>query len=93
MHNPMMRRPKQGEFLGEVREVDLDAQRFKLKTRDGVIRCAFAADVKHYRSLLGSAVRVYGTYETDRSGRPRMIRAERLENTGEQLGLLADEQP
>ena len=89
-HNPVMRRAERGAFVGEVREVDLDAQRFKLKTREGTIRCAFAMEVKAYRSILGAAVRVTGTYEADQSGRPRMMRAEQLEKTGEQLSLDSD---
>lgn len=75
-HRPVMRSAKSGTFEGEVREVDLDTQRFKLKTKDALIRCAFAMEVKQAKQFLGATVRVSGQYEASADGRPRLLRAD-----------------
>jgi hypothetical protein len=83
-HSPLLREPRRGTFTGEVREIDLDAQRFKLKVGEdiGVIRCAFAFEVKQAKQWLGSVVEVTGQYEADAQGHPRMLQAEDLRQKG-----------
>lgn len=75
-HRPMLSRPRQGHFEGEVREVDLDTQRFKLRTRDGVFRCALGFEVSQAKQILGAAVKVTGSFETGTDGKPALIRAD-----------------
>ncbi|MCL4182826.1 MAG: hypothetical protein KJ011_05205 [Burkholderiaceae bacterium] len=88
--NPMMRNTRTGALVGEIREVDLDANRFKLRTDSGVVRCAYTLKLSDARRFLGSGAKVYGTYESDRSGRPRLMRAERIESYQHQGDLLAE---
>ena len=79
---PFMRNTKSGSFVGELREVDLDSRRFHLRDVPGVgsVRCVLgelSADTA--RSLIGHGVKVTGDYEEDASGKPRLIRVERVE--------------
>lgn len=72
---PMMRQRIKGSFVGEIREVDLDARRFHLRgiPNVGTLRCVWSAPVEDARHWLGRAVKVTGDYEADRSGRPRLL--------------------
>lgn len=72
-----------GSLVGEVREADLDKTRFHLKTPDGVVRCAVREmSVKMASNLIGQTVEVFGRYQVDKYGRPRLMYVERAEPKG-----------
>ncbi len=82
VRSPVMRNLRHGDFVGQLREVDLDAQRFTLRDVPGIgsIRCVMgdlSADTA--RKLIGHGARVFGEYEADRDGRPRLIRVAHVE--------------
>lgn len=71
-----------GSFIGEVREADLDKTRLHLRNVRGVgtLRCVLPElPADRAAGLLGKTVRVTGTYQTDRDGRPRLMFVEALE--------------
>jgi hypothetical protein len=82
VRRPLMRKTKEGSFVGEFREVDLDTKRFQLRNVGGdisTLRCAMAhlsADLA--RSYIGRGVRVEGLYEEDRHGRPRLLEVQSI---------------
>jgi hypothetical protein len=90
----VLKRPKSqqlhtGRFVGEIRLIDLDKHRATLRTADGAIRCSLqglSADTA--RDILGRAVQVEGAYESDRSGRPRMLYITAIAPAPQQSGLL-----
>ncbi|WP_155774278.1 MULTISPECIES: hypothetical protein [Burkholderia cepacia complex] len=86
LRSPLFGKKIKGTFIGEIREIDLDAGRFQLRNIQGVgsIRCAAAFTQEEARSLLGKTVKVSGEYETDKAGRPRLMRAERTEPVASQ---------
>lgn len=76
LNRPELLNRKHGQFVGQVREIDLDAQRFHLREVPGIgsIRCVLpTVDADRARELIGNTVRVEGDYESDRSGRPRLL--------------------
>jgi len=75
---PKLANQKSGTFTGEVREADLDKNRIHLRgvPNVGSLRCVLP---KLDKSLFGETVRVTGEYESDRSGRPRLMLVERIE--------------
>jgi len=82
MRSPVMRQVKSGIFVGELREVDLDAKRFHLREvpQIGSIRCVLGdLNADTARKLIGHGVRVTGPYESDELGRPRLMRVETVE--------------
>lgn len=81
LRRPIMRRTRQGSFVGELKEVDLDFNRFQLRSVPGVgtLRCVMSLPVVKARKFLGRGVKVTGTYETDVSGRPRLMRVDTIE--------------
>lgn len=73
---PTGRDRKPGIFVGEVREIDLDAQRFHLRGVQSIghLRCAsHALNKVEAKKLLGEYVRVQGDYESNRQGVPRLM--------------------
>lgn len=79
IQNPVKTR-QSGSFVGEVRVADLDKKLFHLRTQDFTIRCVapeLTADMA--RHALGRQMRVQGMYETDRSGRPRLMQVEHIQ--------------
>lgn len=81
LRSPLFGKRLNGSFVGEVREIDLDAGRFQLRNIDhvGSLRCAADFSQDDGRLWLGKTVKVTGVYETDKSGRPRLMRAEQIE--------------
>lgn len=82
VRHPMLRATKSGTFVGQLREVDLDARRFQLRgvPQVGTLRCvldALNADIA--RKHIGQGAKVTGVYESDRQGRPRLMRVETIE--------------
>lgn len=74
--NPVLHQRKPGAFVGELREIDLDAHRFHLRGVQGIgsLRCIISAlDRPNAKNLLGEFVRVEGEYESNREGRPRLM--------------------
>jgi hypothetical protein len=71
--------PRQGDFEGVIREVDLDARRFEIRGVAGIgsLRCAY--DARHDELVsraLDSRVRISGTFEAMVNGRPRLVAIE-----------------
>jgi hypothetical protein len=77
LKRPKLSFPKRGEFIGEIREIDLDAQRFHLRgvKECGTLRCIFPEKLQEHetKGMLGRYVSVLGDYEADKSGRPRLM--------------------
>lgn len=92
VRRPMMRKTKEGSFVGEFREVDLDARRFQLRNVAGEIstlRCAMShlsADLA--RNYIGRGVKVEGLYEEDRHGRPRLLEVQNISLFQDQQSLV-----
>lgn len=79
---PLMRHSKSGSFIGQLREIDLDAHRFHLRDipNVGSVRCVFhASNEADARNALGKGVKVTGEFESDADGRPRLMRVQRIE--------------
>jgi hypothetical protein len=88
VEKPVLRSSKSGSFLGYLRAADLDKHRLILRAVDGVgsIRCVTSPELDKYsRRFFGSRVSVSGTYETDLSGRPRLLRVEEIKEIAEPL--------
>lgn len=82
MRQPLIKATKTGTFEGQLREVDLDANRFQLRGVPGVgtLRCVLSGMTPDLvRRHLGHGARVTGVYEADADGRPRLMRVETLE--------------
>lgn len=82
---PEMRQRKTGTFIGAMRAADLDKRRVTLRDVDGIgaIRCILDGGMESQaRTLFGGPVRVTGEYETNREGRPRLMRISRIEPYG-----------
>lgn len=81
LKSPLLGIKINGSFVGELREIDLDAGRFQLRAVNGVgsLRCAANFSHEDARAWLGKTVKVTGVYETDKSGRPRLMRAEHID--------------
>lgn len=82
LRSPVMRQVVTGTFVGELREVDLDAKRFHLRNVPGIggIRCVLGElNAETARQLIGHGVRVSGEYEADADGRPRLMRVQTVE--------------
>ncbi len=80
--SPLFRQNQTGSFVGRLRAADLDKHRVILRSVDSVgsIRCVISESMAlDARKLFGEGVRVFGTYEADRSGRPRLMRVDRIE--------------
>ena len=82
LRTPVMRAVASGTFVGELREVDLDAKRFHLRNVPGIggIRCVLGnLNADTARKLIGHGVRVSGEYEADADGKPRLMRVQTVE--------------
>ena len=81
LRKPVMLKKRFGEFVGEVREVDLDSGRFHLRNISGIgtLRCVLPNVTSETgQKILGSVISVSGDYECDASGRPRLMFAQDL---------------
>lgn len=89
---PDLRQKKEGSFSGSLRAADLDKRRAVLRDVIGIdtaIRCVLDENLEaNAKDLFGGRVKVYGEYETDREGRPRLMKVHRLEPDERQKGLL-----
>jgi hypothetical protein len=77
-----VKRMETGQFVGVVRELDLDLMRFDLRRISDMptIRCAyFDLSESYAHSLLNSTVRVTGAVEYGADGTPRLLQVERLD--------------
>jgi hypothetical protein len=82
VRQPMLRATKSGTFVGQLREVDLDARRFQLRgvPNVGTLRCVLdAMNVDIARKHIGQGAKVTGSYEADKEGRPRLMRVDTIE--------------
>jgi hypothetical protein len=84
--SPMFRKPVFGSFVGHIRAADLDKNRLVLRDvhNVGSIRCAINEKLgPEAKKNFGGLVEVFGRYEADRDGRPRMMRVDRIEGRRE----------
>lgn len=82
LRRPTLVNRKKGTFVGEVREIDLDANRLHLRNVAGVgsLRCVLPTlDSGAAKTMLGEFARVHGEYEADKNGKPRLMLVERAE--------------
>jgi hypothetical protein len=73
---PVLKAPRRGSFVGELREIDLDARRFQLRGVHsvGTLRCALDdLSAELARKHIGAAVKVTGMYEVRADGRPGLM--------------------
>jgi hypothetical protein len=89
-----VRSPREGNFIGRVRAIDLDARRFQLRRVEGAgaVRCVYDEAIHDPKALLDRTVRVRGLVEYDQRDRPRLMQVQSLtiledEMPGEQLRL------
>ena len=90
LDKPKMLASRNGSFVGEVREADLDKTRMHLRGVEGIgtLRCVVPElSAEQARILLGRRVRVVGNYQVDRNGKPRLIFVERFEEAPTQNRL------
>lgn len=86
-----------GTFDGMVREIDLDARRFEIRSVSGVgaIRCVYGPmHDQVVRAALDARIRVSGRYDTIEGQRPRFMAVDGLEMLSSpetQLNLPSDE--
>lgn len=81
LSKPMTKSKKFGRFVGEVRAIDLDSSRILLRNIDsiGALRCVFpGASDESGKSILGKLVCIEGEYESDASGKPRLMFAQKI---------------
>lgn len=81
VRRPVLRRARKGTFVGELREVDLDAQRFQLRNVPtvGTLRCALEGlTVDIARKHIGKGVKVTGKYEANPEGKPGLMLVEKI---------------
>jgi hypothetical protein len=89
IRDPLSNKKVSGEFTGEIREIDLDKERFELRGVKGIgtIRC-IKPKTMDAKSIIGQYCRVIGEYETDKEGRPSLMRVDEIEiKTPEQYKL------
>jgi hypothetical protein len=82
LKRPTLVNHKKGTFVGEVREIDLDANRLHLRNVSGVgsLRCVLPTlDSGAAKTMLGEFARVQGEYEADKNGKPRLMLVDRVE--------------
>ncbi len=89
---PIMRRKQDGAFIGELNQIDLDSNRFQLRNvpEIGTLRCVMDFTRAHARRWLGQKVEVVGIYDTDLSGRPRLMRVREIRIIQEQQDIEID---
>jgi hypothetical protein len=90
LDKPRMLASRSGSFVGEVREADLDKTRMHLRGVEGVgtLRCVVPElNAEQARVLLGRRVRVVGSYQVDRNGKPRLMFVERFEEAPAQTSI------
>ena len=82
LRNPVSaKKSHYGEFVGIVRELDLDANRFEIRgVQDyGAIRCVIPElGYDHGKAILNTWIRVYGMYEASPEGKPRLLKVDRI---------------
>lgn len=93
IEKPSMRAARQGSFIGEIREADLDKTRMHLRGVEGigVLRCVVPElDAEQARTLLGRHVRAVGSYQVNKDGKPRLLFVERFERVDPPQNLTLD---
>lgn len=82
LDKPSMRESKHGEFVGEVREADLDKTRLHLRGVHGIGTLRLVVpqlDIDTARKLLGNRIKVVGNYQVNKDGVPRLLFVDRFE--------------
>lgn len=71
------------EFVGTIRELDLDEKRFMLRNIDGYsneIRCTHELDEADAQKLMNRRMRVSGTAELSRAGQVSLLWVDEFED-------------
>lgn len=87
---PSRQLAKDGSFIGEVREADLDKTRIHLRNVPGVgtLRCVLPElPATTAAALIGRGVRARGRYLSDPAGRPRLLFVEHIEPAPQQMSI------
>ena len=82
LRRPILKQTKHGSFIGQLREIDLDTQRFQLRNVPGIgtLRCTLGGlSAETARRFIGSGVKVTGPYEADHNDKPRLMNVEFIE--------------
>lgn len=90
IEKPSMKAAREGSFIGEIREADLDKTRLHLRGVEGIgtLRCVLRElSAESARALLGTRVKATGSYQMDRNGKPRLLFVERFEPAPEPVQL------
>lgn len=90
LDKPSMLASRAGSFVGEIREADLDKTRIHLRSVEGIgtLRCVVPElNADQARALFGRRVRAVGSYQVDRSGKPRLMFVERFEPAPTQIQI------
>lgn len=94
VRKPIMKRSREGTFVGEIREVDLDACRFQLRHVQGgigTLRCVMGhLNADTARKFIGKGVKVRGRFESGLDGRPRLLQVESIEPYQTQSSFLTN---
>lgn len=92
-NKPREKATYRSNFIGSIREIDLDQRRFEIRKIESLpdllsIRCAYDKSFNEVmRKLLGKKVKVSGVVENDRDGVPRILYLESIEEYKNQLPL------
>lgn len=79
---PVMRRARQGQFVGMLRAIDLDTGRIIVRNISAeltALRGVLRIGSHQAQGLLGKPVRITGEYDCDPAGRPRLMRVDQIE--------------
>lgn len=85
---PVMRRAQRGSFVGLLRAIDLDSNRIVVRNISSevpALRGVLRADVHAAKSMLDRMVRISGEYDTDVTGRPRLMRIDTIESAQREI--------
>lgn len=88
IRSPLMGKKYKGTFIGDLRALDLDTGRASLRhVSNGInsLRCVFGGNVPLAQKMYGKTVRVSGEYETNKDGRPRLMRVMDIQEVNGEL--------
>lgn len=92
LKKPELQISKYGKFVGDVREIDLDSGRLHIRNIQtiGTLRCVIDPKVldKIGQEILNKRVFVEGSYEENKSGKPRLMIIDNIKPTDSQKNQL-----
>jgi len=90
LRRPLDDKLRQGGFVGQVREADMDKTRVHLRgvPEIGSLRCVLPQMNKETaKALIGETVSVRGRYAVDKAGKPRLLYVEQIKAIGVQAEI------